>query len=115
MSDALNTSISALNALFTQTDVTANNIANSQTNGFKESNVQFEDVDPSGVKVTISSVNTPGDTLPPDANGNPQESSNVNLAENLINLIVAQNSVAANIDAINAQNEMQQSIIDIKA
>ena len=115
MSDALNTSLSALNALFTQTDVTANNIANSQTNGFKESNVEFEDVDPSGVKVTLSSVNTPGDTLPPDANGNPNESSNVNLAENLVNLIVAQNSAGADIAALNTEDQMQQSIIDIKA
>jgi len=115
MSDALNTALSALGAISQAMDVTANNIANSDTNNFKNSQAEMEDVDPSGVKVSISQVNTPGDILPPDENGVSQESSNVNLPEELVNLIIEQNSFSANINTITTEDQMQQQLIDIKA
>ncbi len=114
MSEAFNTALSALGALFRKLDVTANNIANSQTNNFKKSQVEMEDVYPSGVKVSISQVNTPGDILPPNEKGVSQESSNVNLAEELVNLIVTQHDFSANIKTIQTKDEMEKQLIDIK-
>ena len=115
MSEAFNTALSALGALLRKMDVTANNIANSETNNFKKSRVEMEDVYPSGVKVSISQVNTPGDILPPDEKGVSQESSNVNLAEELVNLIVTQHDFSANIKTIQTKDEMEKQLIDIKA
>jgi flagellar basal-body rod protein FlgC len=112
MSDAFNTALSALGSLSRKMDVTANNIANVNTNGFKKSRAEFEDVDPSGVKVSISQVDTPGDTLPPDEKGKEQESSNVNLAEELINLITTQHTFAANIKTITTEDEMRKTLLD---
>ena len=114
MSEAFNTALSALGALFRKLDVTANNIANSETNNFKKSRVEMEDVYPSGVKVSISQVNTPGDILPPDEKGVSQESSNVNLAEELVNLIVTQHDFSANIKTIQTKDKMEKQLIDIK-
>lgn len=115
MSEAFNTALSALGALFRKLDVTANNIANSQTNNFKKGRVEMEDVYPSGVKVNISQVNTPGDQLPPDEKGVSQESSNVNIAEELVNLIVTEHDFSANIKTIQTKDEMEKQLIDIKA
>jgi hypothetical protein len=47
MSDAFNVALSALGSLFRKMDVTANNIANVNTNNFKKSRAEFEDVCPS--------------------------------------------------------------------
>ena len=111
MSDAFNTALSALGSLSRKMDVTANNIANVNTNGFKKSLAEFEDVDPSGVKVSISQVDTPGDPLPPDEKGKEQESSNVNLAE-VINLITTQHAFAANIKTITTEDEIRNTLLD---
>ena len=120
MSEAFNAALSALRALSRKMDVTANNIANSQTNNFKKSRVEMEDVYPAGVKVSISQVNTPGDMLPPDEALPPEErtqnleTSNVNIAEDLVNLIVTEHDFSANIKTIQTKNEMEKQLIDIK-
>ena len=41
---ALNTAATGLSALSTSLDVTANNLANANTTGFKSSRVNFEDL-----------------------------------------------------------------------
>ena len=115
MSDAFIAALSALGALNRKMDVTANNIANVNTNKFKKSRAEFEDVYPSGVKVSISQVDTPGDPLPPDEKGNEQESSNVNLAEELVNLITTQNAFAANIKTITTEEDMRKTLLDVIA
>jgi flagellar basal-body rod protein FlgC len=121
MSDAFHAALSALGAFFRKMDVTANNIANSQTNNFKKSRVEMEEVYPSGVKVSISRVNTPGDPLPPDEALPPDErdqnleSSNVNIAEELVDLIVTEHAFSANIKTIQTKDEMEKQRIDIIA
>jgi flagellar basal-body rod protein FlgC len=112
MSDAFNTALSALGSLSRKMDVTASNIANVNTNGFKKSLAEFEDVYPSGVKVSISQVDTPGDALPPDEKGKEQESSNVTLAEELVNLITTQHAYAANIKTLTTEDEMRKTLLD---
>jgi flagellar basal-body rod protein FlgC len=112
MSDAFNAALSALGSLSRKMDVTANNIANVNTNSFKKSLAEFEDVYPSGVKVSISRVDTPGDALPPDEKGKEQESSNVNLADELVNLITTRHAFAANIKTITTEDEMRKTLLD---
>lgn len=121
MSDAFNAALSALGAFFRKMDVTANNIANVNTNNFKKSRAEMEEVYPSGVKVSISQVDTPGDLLPPDEALPPEEraqnleSSNVNVAEELVNLIVTEHDFSANIKTIQTKDEMEKQLIDIIA
>ena len=115
MSDAFNAAISAIGTFFRKMDVTANNIANVNTNNFKKSRAEMEDVYPSGVKVSISRVDTPGDLLPPDEQSQNKESSNVNLAEELVDLITTEHAVSANIMTMRTKDEMEKKLIDIIA
>jgi len=115
MSDALNSALSSLGAFFRKMDVTANNIANVNTNNFKKSRAEMEDVYPSGVKVSISRVDTPGDLLPPDEQSQNQESSNVNLAEELVDLITTEHAFSANITTMRTKDEMEKHRLDIIA
>ena len=116
MSEAINTALSALRATFRKQDVTANNIANTNTQGFKKSKAAFEETSPAGVKVTISQVETPGTSLPPDeVIGEGHQMSNVSMEGELIDLITTQHAFAANIDTIRTEDEMQGTLLDIIA
>jgi flagellar hook protein FlgE len=50
--------------------------------------------------------------LPFDEKGKEQESSNVNLAEELVNLITTQHAFAANIKTITTEDEMRKTLLD---
>lgn len=67
-----------------------------------------------GVKVSISQANTPGEALPPAERAQNQESSNVNLAEELVNMIVTEHDFSVNINTIQTKDEMEKQLIDIK-
>jgi flagellar basal-body rod protein FlgC len=113
--DAMNVALTALRANFERADVTANNVANVNTNDFKKSRAILEETDPSGVKVSISRVDTPGMPLPFDEKGGVHESSNVTLEEELVDLIVTQRATEAAVKTITTKDGMEQSLIDIFA
>jgi len=116
MSEAINTALSALRATLRKQDVTANNIANVNTHDFKRSKAAFEETSPSGVKVTISRLETPGTPLPADeVIGEGHEMSNVSLEEELVDLITTRHSFTANIKTIQTEDEMQGALLDIIA
>lgn len=102
--------VSALTALDTKLDVTANNIANVNTDEFKKSRVVMQTEDVPAVSVTIERVDTPGMT-----NLDGVELSNVDLAEEFVDLITTQHSYTANVKIIEADSEMQKSLLDIFA
>jgi len=114
MSLALMAALSALDAYGQKVDVTANNIANLNTDGFKKSRAVLQEADSSGVIVSISKVNTPGSPiLSEDGTGEVRESSNVDLAEEIVNLKTAQRGFEANLKTIKAEDEMLGSLFDI--
>jgi flagellar basal-body rod protein FlgC len=115
MPDTFNAALSALGAFFRKVDVTANNIANLNTNNFKKNRADIEEAYPSGVRVSISQINTPGDSLPSSEMNQNQETSNVNVAEELVTLITTEHAVSANIKTVTAEDEMQKTLIDIVA
>jgi flagellar basal body rod protein FlgG len=116
MSNALGIALSAIRSLFTKLDVTAHNIANANTGGFKKSRADFQEVAPGGVKVSIRTVDTPGSPLPPaEGETEYQESSNVSLEEEMVNLITTRYAFSANLKTIKAEEEMQKSLLDIYA
>jgi len=116
MLEAMNTALSSLGAHLRKLDVTANNIANANTHDFKKSRADFEEASPAGVKVTISRMETPGTPLPPDeVIGTGHEMSNVDVAEEFIDLITTQHGFEANAKTVQTESEMQGTLLDILA
>ena len=113
MSQAINAALSALGALGIKLGVTADNIANVNTDGFKKSRAILKDTDLSGVTVSISRVDTPGSSIPSE-DGSPQmkESSNVDLGEEIINLKTTKYAYLANLKTIKAEDAMLGTILD---
>ena len=96
MINATDSALSAIKAFGTKIGVTANNIANMNTDGFKKSRVVLEEGHPSGVTVSIEEVNTPGAILPArDGSGETRETSNVALEEEVGNLITTRTAFSA--------------------
>jgi flagellar basal-body rod protein FlgC len=114
MTQAINAALSALGALGLKLNVSANNIANVNTDGFKKSRVILEDADPYGVRASISKVDTPGELVPSaDGSSQTKESSNVDLGEEIINLKITERAFEANLKPIKAEEEMTGKLLDI--
>jgi flagellar hook protein FlgE len=116
MPSAFGIALSALKAFPTKLDVNANNVVNVETNNFRKSRVELREAANGGVNVTISSVDAPGTDIDPNVRtGMEQQESNVNLAEEIADQIVAQYSYEANILTLKTAAEMQKELLDIKA
>ncbi len=115
MIPALDAALSALGAFGKKMDVSANNVANLNTEGFKKGRALLEDADP-GVVVTLSRVNSPGNPLPPeDMTRKIRESSNVDVAEEIVNQQVTKSAFQANVATVKAGEQMLGSLFDIFA
>ena len=102
------TAAAALTARGRKLAVTANNIANVNTDEFKKSRAVLQAGASPSISVTISEVNTPGTMQP-----NGLESSNVDIAEEFVDLITTQHSYTANAKTIQTEDAMQKSLLDI--
>ena len=116
MSNAMMISLTGLGAFGKKLDVTANNTANVNTDGFKKSRAEMAAAYPDGVKVTIGRENTPGDYVV-IGDGTPamKESSNVSLEEEMTGLITTKNMYESNLMVIRTDDEMKGELLDIKA
>jgi flagellar basal-body rod protein FlgC len=115
MPQAFGIALTALAAFDKKLDVSANNVANVETNNFKKSRVELQENAEGGVQVTISRDNTPGIEIEPNARtGEQQQTSNVSLEEEIANQIVTRYSYEANILTIKTATEMQKELLDIK-
>lgn len=124
----IDSNLSALMAFGTGMAVTANNVANVNTEGFRSSSVNFETgAQDQGVRVSsIQKSSEPGPYIPsseqveneqtgyPETRATYVEGSNTDLAREMVNLNVYQNAYSANIAAIRAQDEMQGVVLDLK-
>jgi flagellar hook-associated protein FlgK len=110
----LGTALSALNAFGRKLGVSAHNIANVNTEGFKKRRVILEEAEPSGVTATITRVDTSGfPILSSEGPGNKmEESSNVSLDEEIVNLKTAQHGYQANWKTVKAAEETLGSLFD---
>ena len=118
--------LQALSALSVGTAVTANNIANSDTEGFKYSRVSLE-TGPDGQGVSVAEIRKstdPGPLIPSltrvedPATGYVEtryqyvEGSNTDLAREMVNLNVYQRAFEANLASIRTWDEMTGAVID---
>lgn len=116
MINAADSALSGIKAFGTKIGVTANNIANMNTDGFKKSRAVLEEGHPSGVTASIEEIDTPGAILPAqDGSGETRETSNVDLEEEVGNLITARTALSANTKTLKTWDEMTESLLDLFA
>jgi flagellar basal body rod protein FlgG len=110
---ALGAALSAINGFARKLAVSANNIANVDTDGFKKSRTILTEGTPSGVIASVERVETPGMPIPsPDGSPEARESSNVSLEEEIIEIKIAKHGYDANLKAMKAQDETLGSYFD---
>ncbi len=112
MLSTYDTSLSGIKAATKLLDVSSNNVANSNTDGFKKDIARVQERDNGGITVKTEKSTEPGPSyLSPD--GDVHEGSNVDYAEEIVNQIKAEELLRANIAALNTANEIENHIIDI--
>lgn len=116
MISAIHTALSGLAAFGKQIEVVAHNVANLNTDGFKKSRTEFVQVQPGGVLPVVKKDNAAGPTILRDTGGGqiPIELSNVDLAEETVQQILAQRSFEANLQTLKAGDSLLGSILDLK-
>lgn len=112
---SVNSTLSALDSFGVGMQVTANNVANGETEGFKKSRSIFTEGAHDEVRVKIEKVDTPGPVVYEMENDQiiEKEHSNVDLAEEISGTIPIQRGYEANLKMIKTQDEMLGSIIDL--
>lgn len=114
MSLSINSSTSGVRAAFTTLNVSAHNVANASTDGFKKQNVNLSEDANSGVTAKISKSTEAGPSFTNDSN-EIVEGSNVDLSEEAIAQINASHLLSANMAVIERTAEAQESLFDIFA
>ena len=116
MIGAIHSALSGLTAFSRQIEVTAHNVANVNTDGFKKSHVELVSVETGGVLPVVRKDDSAGPTVLRDNGYGPAkvELSNVDLGEEAVNQIIGQRGFEANIQALKTANDMLGSILDIK-
>ena len=115
MISPLNSAISALQAHVKKLGVTAHNIANVNTEGYKKYRATMEEDAFGGVRVNIRRVETPGHPYEILEDGQPttKETSNVDLTQEIPNLMIARRGYEANIKTIQTEEKMLGTLLDI--
>jgi flagellar hook protein FlgE len=115
MTSPFDSGISALAAFARKMTVSANNIANVNTDGFKKSRTSLIERQAGGVEATVQTVDTPGYPKEIYENGEPisVESANVDLAEELTETIPTTVGYKANLKSIQTWDEMLGCLLDI--
>jgi flagellar hook protein FlgE len=115
MTFSIQSTLSSVKAFEDKMGVTANNIANVETEKFKKSRATLIEGPEKTVTVKISQPETPGPAAvdPADGQSTNKERSNVDLAEEIPQTIIAQRDYEANLSTIRTQDEMSKSVIDI--
>ncbi len=117
MVSGIQAALSALQAYSTKIQNNANNVANANTEGFKKGKVILTETLPQGVRANVEKVDTPGPIIFEETNTGlePIEQSNVDLSQEFPEMINNQHAFEANLKTLQAENEMLDSLLDIKA
>jgi flagellar hook protein FlgE len=96
MNDVSSIAQSSLNALTTKLEVSANNIANSATEGFKSSQVNMAARQDGGVDATVVTTDE-----------------QVDISREAVEMLSTVNGFKANLQVLKADKEMTKSLLDI--
>jgi len=115
MLSSMSSAVSAITGFERKMAVTSNNVANSQTDGFKKSRADLIEGETGGVEIEITQVNTPGPIVTVQENGVAveKEMSNVDLAEEIPQTILTKTGYDANLKVLKTQDEMLGTLLDI--
>ncbi len=108
--------VSAITAESIRLDVTADNVANVSTDGYRAKRVTNEATINGGIRPRIDQPPPP----PPspttlEADGRERVLSNVNIGAEVTSRVIAQRSFEANLQVLKTSDEMTQSLIRTKA
>jgi flagellar basal body rod protein FlgG len=111
--NGISASLAALSTYGAQLANAAHNVANVNTDGYKKTVATVSEDDAGLPKVTLMKSSSPGPMIQVD--GLSRETSNVNLAEELPQMMIAQRAYEANIRALKTQDDILKSALDILA
>lgn len=116
MFGAIHSALSGLAAFSTYLAVTAHNVANINTNGFKKSRTELVAMETGGVLPVVQKDKSAGPSILNNTGYGPAqlELSNVDLGEGTVNQILAQQGFEANISTLKTADDMLGTILDIK-
>jgi flagellar basal body rod protein FlgG len=111
---ALSNTVSALRSFVTKLGVTADNIANVNTDGFKKGRAALHENHNGAVRVEISRDTSPGFRYDVVENNKvvEKETSNVDLVEEIPDLMITKRAYQANLKTLGTQDEMLGSLLD---
>ena len=112
---SVRSSLTSLEAIGKKLGVTADNIANYESEGFKKNRALIMEGQKGDVVLDIQKVVSPGPVVTDNVDGKPveRELSNVDLAEEIPQTISLQRGHEANIKVIETQEETLGSLLDI--
>ena len=113
MSDVARIALTALQAFDILAKVTANNIVNAGTEGYRKQSVRLEEASRPGVKATVEAPVPAKDRVTIGEAGN--EVSGVRLEEEIVALIGASHTYTASTKLIQAADEMDGKLLSILA
>jgi flagellar basal-body rod protein FlgC len=108
---ALGIGLSALQSYQQAVNITANNVANAQTDGFVPQQVQFLQSVPAGYGVSVAGTSSGATT--PDAS--PTVPSGTDLTSEMVNLLTYRNGFKAAAKVIQTTDQMLGSLLDVKS
>ena len=118
MSDAFSSAVSGISANAVRAAVAANNIANANTSGFKSSRVTVESSGSGRQETHITEPTESGSFIPRSDNlpeGSELEETNVDLAEEFVQLQISEHGYSESAAVIRKQGEMLGTVIDMLA
>jgi len=118
MNDAFYSSVAGINAFFRKMNVTANNVANINTDNFKRGIAKIAEGKNGLPETVITTDRTPGLEYLPNPGkpeGSPHQMSNVNYADEAVSMIEARIGVKANVNALRTAGETYGWFLDIMA
>ncbi len=110
-------SMNAIQAVAERFNRTGRNIANLNTDGYKAERVVFgEGPEPGTVQANVSVDLSPGPVRAEQTEDGLEmvEMSNVDLAKEMVNMMIDKHSIEANLAALKTADEILGTIIDIK-
>jgi len=115
MVSSLESNTAAFKAFGTKMEVTANNIANVNSEEFKKSRALLKEDSNGNVQVDVDRVDTPGHAIISAEEGSvtEKELSNVDLSEEISEMILTKHGYEANLKAVKAQDDMVGTVLDI--
>ncbi len=111
MISGINSSLAALSTFGKALSNTAGNIANVNTNGYKETVATINDDSAGLPQVNLRTSNAPGALV--QEGGVLTETSNVDLAQEMPQMMIIKNGYEANIKALEVQDQVLKSTMDI--